>query len=150
MAFAPSLGRVADALTARANTFGEALQLVNILKDSAADARAGRIYVPPGLDRSHVFELARSDLRTATEYVSMLQSEGAHRGMVAFAALPVLLARATLDKVEGCGPGTSIHRTEVMALFMRLQDDLNRGAPVVPQDGIEVIPNARAVAASAS
>jgi hypothetical protein len=53
---------------------------------------------------------------------------------VAFTALPVLLARATLDRLEQSGPGTSIRRTEVMELFARLQQDLDRGASAVAPD----------------
>ena len=45
--------------------FGVGLQLVNILKDSAFDAGEGRTYLPDGVDRDAVFELARADLETA-------------------------------------------------------------------------------------
>jgi farnesyl-diphosphate farnesyltransferase len=134
IAFAPSLNALSHVLRERAAPFGEGLQLVNILKDSASDARAGRVYFPPGVDREHLLDLARSDLRTAAEYVHTLQSAGAPRGVVAFTALPVLLARATLDRLEQSGPGTSIRRTEVMELFARLQQDLDRGASAVAPD----------------
>ncbi len=56
---------IAPALRAKAAKFGEALQLVNILKDSAADAGDGREYLPPGVALDTVFVLARSDLDTA-------------------------------------------------------------------------------------
>src|SRR5207249_5078070 len=56
---------IASDLRTDASAFGEALQLVNILKDSAADAVEGRHYLPGGIDRAEVFTLARGDLRTA-------------------------------------------------------------------------------------
>jgi len=47
----PVLQTVAPALRERAPVFGEGLQLVNILKDSAADALEGRRYLPATVDR---------------------------------------------------------------------------------------------------
>ncbi|HYN21228.1 MAG TPA: squalene/phytoene synthase family protein, partial [Thermoanaerobaculia bacterium] len=46
----PDLNPVAGALRERSRPFGEALQLVNILKDSAADATQGRRYLPAEAD----------------------------------------------------------------------------------------------------
>ena len=48
----PALDPVAAALRERSRPFGEALQLVNILKDSAADATQGRRYLPEGVERA--------------------------------------------------------------------------------------------------
>ena len=61
----PALQAVAPALCQRSPIFGEGLQLVNILKDSAADAREGRRYLPPRVERSEVMALARRDLAEA-------------------------------------------------------------------------------------
>jgi farnesyl-diphosphate farnesyltransferase len=127
----PSLAEVADFLRRRAARFGEALQLVNILKDSAGDASHGRRYLPAGVDRGQVFALARRDLATAAAYVRALQRHDAPRGIVAFTALPVLLARATLDQVEAQGPGAKVARPEVFALAARLAADLDAGRPPV-------------------
>ena len=63
--FTPALERVRQALLARAARFGEGLQLVNILKDADSDARHGRVYLPPGLDRAQILALARADLDAA-------------------------------------------------------------------------------------
>jgi farnesyl-diphosphate farnesyltransferase len=128
---APSLAPVAEFLRRRAARFGEALQLVNILKDSAGDAVQGRRYLPAGIDRGEVFALARRDLATAAAYVRALQAHAAPRGFVAFTALPVLLAGATLDRVEAQGPGAKISRSEVFALAARLEADLDAGRPPV-------------------
>jgi farnesyl-diphosphate farnesyltransferase len=129
--FTPSLEHVRQNLTDRAALFGEGLQLVNILKDADSDARHGRVYLPPGLARAEILALARADLDAATEYVLTLQSSGAPRGVVGFTALPVLLARATLDLVEQAGPGRSISRADVAILFGRLQHALDAGAPAL-------------------
>jgi farnesyl-diphosphate farnesyltransferase len=119
------------ALSANAVAFGEGLQLVNILKDADADACHGRVYLPPGLDRGEILAIARDDLRAAVDYVLALQAAGAPRGVVSFTALPVLLARATLDRVERFGAGSSISRADVAALVGRLHSDLESGAPAL-------------------
>jgi farnesyl-diphosphate farnesyltransferase len=135
----PGLAPVAAALRERSRPFGEALQLVNILKDSASDTDEGRRYLPAGVDRAEVLSLARGDLRTATDYVLALQSAGAERGLVAFSALPVQLAHATLDRVEAAGPGSKLSRPEVYAILHRLQRALDRNEPAVT-DPSEPIP----------
>lgn len=135
----PGLDAVGLALRERSRPFGEALQLVNILKDSASDATQGRRYLPEGVDRSDVLALARSDLRTATDYVLTLQKAGAERGLVAFSALPVQLAHATLDRVETLGPGAKLSRPEVYAILHRLHRALDRNEPAVT-DPSEPIP----------
>jgi farnesyl-diphosphate farnesyltransferase len=129
--FSPALEQVRQPLLDRAAAFGEGLQLVNILKDADSDARHGRVYLPPGLDRAAILAIARTDLDRAGEYVLALQSGGAPRGVVGFTALPVLLARATLDLVEKAGPGRSISRDQVAALVVGLQRALDAGAPAL-------------------
>jgi farnesyl-diphosphate farnesyltransferase len=135
----PDLDPVAAALRERSRPFGEALQLVNILKDSASDATQGRRYLPETVDRAEVLALARGDLRTAIDYVLTLQRSGAERGLVAFSALPVQLAHATLDRVETAGPGAKLSRPEVYAILHRLQRALDRDEPAVT-DPSEPIP----------
>lgn len=116
----------------RSSEFGEGLQLTNILKDVAFDADEGRSYVPDGIDRADVFALARTDLVRAAEYVGALQRADAPRGLVAFNALPVILARATLERVEEKGPGTKISRPELFALVEQMNEAIDRGEPAVP------------------
>ncbi len=131
--FAPQLESVRATLTARSIAFGEGLQLVNILKDADSDACHGRVYLPPGLTRAEILALARTDLVAAAEYVGALQAAGAPRGLVGFTALPVLLARATLDRLERGGPGSSIRRADVGAIFAQLQANLDAGALAIPE-----------------
>lgn len=127
----PVLAPVAAELRGRSRAFGEGLQLVNILKDSASDVTQGRLYLPEGLNRSEVLTLARRDLGEAAAYVHTLQGGGAERGLVAFNALPIHLAYATLDRVETAGPGSKLTRPEVFAIVQRLHRALDRGEPAV-------------------
>jgi len=129
----PALQPVAAALAARAPVFGEGLQLVNILKDAAADAAEGRRYLPAAVPRDDVMDLARCDLAAAEAYVLDLQNAGAERGLVAFNALPIHLAHATLDRVAAAGPGAKVSRREVFAIVERLHGALDRGEPAVWQ-----------------
>ncbi|MCY3663319.1 MAG: squalene/phytoene synthase family protein [bacterium] len=118
---------VAEALRRRAATFGEALQLVNILKDAAADADEGRTFIQSARNREQAFGLARADLLVAGEYVDLLQKAGAPRGYLGFTGLPVRLAWATLDRVEEQGPGSKLTRPEVAALVASMHADLDAG-----------------------
>lgn len=127
----PRLESAAAKLRARASAFGEGLQLVNILKDSADDRREGRVFLPAGTARPEIFALARQDLERATEYCRLLQIAGAPRGVTAFAASPVALARAALDRIEEKGPGAKLTRPEVFALHARVQAALISGRPVL-------------------
>lgn len=122
---------LATYLRERAPLFGEGLQLVNILKDSASDVREGRVYLPTAVDRDEIFALARRDLDAATEYTLALQEAGAERGLVAFNALPIELARATLRKVEEEGPGVKISRARVWDIVERMDRALDEGRPAV-------------------
>lgn len=127
----PQLDAVAPALRERSRAFGEGLQLVNILKDSASDVTEGRRYLPEGVDRAEVMALARRDLQEAIEYVLTLQGAGAERGLVAFVALPVRLATATLDRIEQAGPGAKLTRPEVYAIVQGMNRALDHGEPAV-------------------
>lgn len=128
---APSVGGVADELRARAVAFGEALQLVNILRDADDDADEGRCYLPAGVPRAEVFAKARRDLEVAGEYVRLLQENGAPRGTVAFTALPARLAWATLERVEEVGPGGKLTRGEVAQIVTSLNAALDHGQPAL-------------------
>ncbi len=125
------VARISPYLGTRARFFGEGLQLVNILKDASGDAREGRWYVPASVPRSEVFALARDDLVLADEYVRALDASRTDRGLVAFNALPVLLARATLDRVEASGAGSKLTRPEVVGIHRAMHDALDQGEPVM-------------------
>ena len=122
----PRLEGVAADLRRESVVFGEALQLVNILKDSADDLVEGRTYLPPTASRAEILALARRDRVGAAGYCTTLEEAGADEGLLGFTALPVLLAKATLDRVQEEGPGVKITRAEVSAIISALQDALGR------------------------
>jgi len=132
----PGLSGIAGYLRERAATFGEALQLVNILKDSAVDAEEGRRYLPAEVPESEVFALARKDLGVAGDYIQALQKTNAPRGVIEFCALPVQLAWAALERVEKHGPGAKVSRPEVFLIVQRLKRALDRGEPAVATRGL--------------
>ena len=125
----PALSPIAGYLRERAATFGEALQLVNILKDSAGDAAEGRRYLPEEVPVAEVFALARRDLGVAGDYIRALQKAGAPRGIVEFTALPVRLAWAALERVESRGPGAKVSRPELFLIVQKLKRALDRDEP---------------------
>ena len=128
---ADALGPFASRLRRRSRFFGEALQLVNILKDANSDATEGRVYLPVGIDRSRVFALARRDLAVAAHYVGTLQLAGAPDGFVAFTGSPAVLAHAALDRIESTSPGAKLTRAEVGALMERMFENLAAGLPLL-------------------
>lgn len=97
--------------------FGEALQLVNILKDVTDDQQCGRAYLPEHVPIEDVFELAFDDLRHANSYVEALREMQAPPGYIAFCDAPVQLAQATLRVVQEQGPGSKVPREEMYALL---------------------------------
>lgn len=114
----PGLEPERDVLMDLAPLFGEALQLVNILKDAPSDAREGRKYLPAGVPRAEVVALARADLASANEYVAVLARAGASASVRAFCELPVRLAEATLDRLDA--GAAKLTRDEVMAIFLNV------------------------------
>ncbi len=116
----PGLVCAASDLHAGARFFGEGLQLVNILKDSDEDELEGRIFVPRGMRRVSLFELARSDLAVAERYVHTMKSCTTSPGIVAFCELPLRLAWRTLKRVEESGPGSKVSRAEVAEMVFEV------------------------------
>jgi len=115
----PELGDARDTLMDLAPDFGEGLQLVNILKDAASDAREGRSYIPLGVDRAQVFELARANIESAFEYVDTLADAGAPPDVRQFCELPTRLAEATLRRLES--GAEKLTRAEVLAICAEVQ-----------------------------
>ena len=111
------LEAVRSELDANDRWFGEGLQLVNVLKDSADDADDGRHFIPEGLPRKQLFDLAREDLARAESYVQAMQACDAPGGMLSFVEVPLQLAWRTLECVEERGPGSKVPRDEVMRIL---------------------------------
>jgi len=116
---APQLAAEAAALREDERAFGEALQLVNILKDERDDASEGRRFLPPSVPRSEVVALAREDLDRARAYTSALVRGGAPAGFIAFTAMPAELATKSLDRVVADGPGAKVSRAVVLEMMVR-------------------------------
>ena len=109
--------------------FGEGLQLVNILKDAGDDARDGRVYLPPHVPRrptSSPWPDAISTRRKTTCW--RCRRGGAPKGFVAFTGTSLVLANASLDRLEQLGPGAKVPRADVVRLVGGLQHALEVGA----------------------
>jgi farnesyl-diphosphate farnesyltransferase len=123
--------------------FGEALQLVNILKDVAGDLEEGRSFLPADADPAELFRLARRDLEAAGRYSLRIHEAGGARGIVEFTLMPVLLAWATLDRVEEQGPGAKLTRPEVREILSEMESALDagdlRGLCAISQDTLPVV-----------
>jgi farnesyl-diphosphate farnesyltransferase len=126
----PSLEVVATSLRSLAPSFGEGLQLVNILKDARADAAENKYYLPSGVPASAIMGVARDDLRSARQYVELLREHQAPPGVLGFAAMPVMLAEAALDQIERRGPGARIPRSDVARIGDHLMRALSGNAPL--------------------
>lgn len=125
----PGMGaESARVLTSNMVAFGEALQLVNILKDAGDDAKEGRVYLPATVAREEVLALAREDLDRAAEYIAALQHGGAPRGYQAFTGVSVMLARGALKAIEERGAGAKVPRTFVSDVVAQLETALDSGA----------------------
>ncbi len=116
--YTPGIGPERSArLRADAESFGQGLQLVNMAKDLARDAREGRVFVPreawPEVSAARLVDPASRDaaleahralreraagyLEGALRYTMALPVESSARR---FCVLPMLLARATLRRLE--------------------------------------------------
>lgn len=117
----PRLAAAGATLRQHARSFGEGLQLTNILKDAGGDAREQRHFIPEQLSMPSLFARARSDLAEAARYVSALVTARAPEGVVAFTALPVRLALDTLAEVERSGAGAKISHEQVAEALSEVQ-----------------------------
>lgn len=84
-----------DVMLMRGRLYGQALQLINILRDHAVDAGLERIYIQKA-DRADWLTTARKWLEEATSYCASL-----HSGRLRYVTLlPALLGWRTLAKIE--------------------------------------------------
>ena len=132
----PALRAQGSALQAEARFFGEGLQLVNILKDSASDAGQGRLYLPPSVSLGSVFALARASLDEAVGYILAIQAGSPPPGVLRFLTLPLFLAWSTLDCVEERGSGAKLTRPMVLGCLGRVQAAYAPGDPVLTRETI--------------
>lgn len=108
----------AELMRCRARHYGQALQLVNILRDRSADAASGRVYVTAE-DAPRWTEQARDWLGEGADYCQSLRS-----GRLRYAALlPALFGWRTLDVIRARGPEVAapakLSRGEVRRWMLR-------------------------------
>jgi farnesyl-diphosphate farnesyltransferase len=105
-------------MRAHARRYGQALQLVNIIRDRRMDAALGRVYVPEH-DVARRTEQAREWLAESVPYCAALRS-----GRLRYATLlPALLGWRTLAMETARVPGTitpaKVPRSEVRRWMRR-------------------------------
>ena len=118
------LAASAEELRNRAASFGEGLQLVNILKDAPRDAEEGRVYIPDGVELHAVLDLTGQALTRAEEYVELLRRAGTAPGLVTFNAFIAGLARSNLGILATRGLGAKLSRSEVASVAAEVAHDL--------------------------
>lgn len=117
----PQLQCVSETLLSQASDFGEALQLVNILKDTDTDDREGRCFISQDVSRAMLIERAREKLASAQQYIDVLHDNAADKGVVQFTQFPISLATRTLDRIVAEGGGAKISRAEVLQIVEELE-----------------------------
>ena len=118
------LASFAEELRNRAASFGEGLQLVNILKDAPRDAEEGRVYLPTDVELHAVLQLTDQALTRAEEYVELLRRAGTAPGLITFNAFIAGLARSNLRILTARGPGAKLSRSEVASVAAEVSRDL--------------------------
>jgi farnesyl-diphosphate farnesyltransferase len=118
------LAASAEELRNRASSFGEGLQLVNILKDAPRDAAEGRVYLPADVDLHAVLTLTGAALTRAEEYVELLRRAGTAPGLITFNAFIAGLARSNLRILSERGLGAKLSRSEVASVAAEVARDL--------------------------
>jgi farnesyl-diphosphate farnesyltransferase len=118
------LAASAAELRDRAASFGEGLQLVNILKDAPRDGEEGRVYVPTNVDLPTVLALTGEALTRAEGYVELLRRAGTAPGLIAFNAFIAGLARSNLRILTERGLGAKLSRSEVASVAAEVSRDL--------------------------
>lgn len=113
---------LASRLRELAPCFGEALQLVNILRDETADRIARRRLVPDGA-HAEAARLAAHDLVLAGRYTGLLDAAGAPAEIRRFTAFLTRLAAGTLAAVEREGPGARLSREAVFEALGEVRID---------------------------
>ena len=96
--------------------YGKGLQMLNIIRDRAADGKLGRIYLQEK-DVPEMISVAAAWLKEGREYCSRLRP-----GRIRYASeIPLKLALRTLDRIrEQSGtPGVKITRREVYGVLLK-------------------------------
>lgn len=106
-----------ERMLALGRSHGQALQLVNILRDERSDLAQGRRYLPADMPRERWIAKAREGLRDGMAYALALRS----RRVRVASALPAILGARTLALLQAAprGEPVKVPRSEVRALLLR-------------------------------
>lgn len=109
----PQLASERIRLTALSAKYGEGLQLINILRDQDVDEGEDRFLIPENVSRKTLAAHAAHGMAAADEYLTLLEMNGANKGVVAFNELTIRLGHATLEAIQRQGPGAKLNRQQV-------------------------------------
>jgi farnesyl-diphosphate farnesyltransferase len=131
----------ADEMRSLGRTYGEALQLINILRDTGSDLRAGRCYLPAdelraaGTEAENIFAnraafaeifdrwVSTGEVKLATGFAYSRAVRVSRLRMAT--VLPATIGKRTLHLLRAAGSGVldttiKVPRRQVRALFVRL------------------------------
>lgn len=92
--------RLPDEMTELGIDYGKGLQLINVLRDRAADEKNGRSYLPAGESAARWLARAEKEIGAGIAYASALTS-----WRLRFAtALPALIGARTIARMRAAGP----------------------------------------------
>lgn len=113
----PADAAIQKGLLDLSTSFGEFLQLINILKDVDADVLDGRMFIPGGIGRDSILDLASTASRAADQYVCLLAENKFPADVVNFCRFLFQLAEATLSRLRLPPGSNKLTRDEVMRLL---------------------------------
>lgn len=105
-----------DEMLPLAREYGQALQLINILRDAQHDRAIGRIYLPAGESQDAALARAHAGLEAGMRYVAALRPA---RIRIA-TALPALVGARTLSLLRTKGAGAKMARSELRGMLLRI------------------------------
>lgn len=115
----PTLGAERRRLIELSASFGEALQLVNILRDHRTDHMEGRRYVPDEQTYRQLLDVAWQDCRLGQAYLQQLELAGTDTGVIHFNRINLELAEQTLLLVQAHGPGVKVSRRTIHRILAK-------------------------------
>ena len=133
----PRVAPAHDFLRARSRLFGEALQLVNILKDAEIDEREGRIYIPPAQQRGGDGAGARGS--AGRQRIHAGAAAAWRRGRPGRPSTRCWCGwRSEPWRPSRNGvPGNKLSRMEVLAIISEVVQQVDQGQPPLPSDGLD-------------
>lgn len=128
----PELTVVAQDLRELASGFGEAVRLVEILRDEHGEAEREDPRLPASATMGELIAHAGDDLTEGVEYVAVLEEARAPAGVVAFNALNAWVAIESLAAVRDRGDEGEVPAPAYERLVRAVQRCFAEGDPVTP------------------